>query len=81
MRYRLGDIRLVPPVVAPKPQVFTPDKVVERPVASAAATPLLVKRDVGPKGSTDVVVVPPDTAQKVSDHPNRDERKHGKDKF
>ncbi len=80
MRYRLGDIRLVPPVVAPKPQVFTPDKVVERPVATAAATPLLVKREVGPKGSTDVVIVPADAAQKVADHPNRDDSKDAKNK-
>ena len=80
MRYRLGDIRLVPPVVVPKPMVAVSDKVVERPIATAAATPLLVKRDVGPKGLTDVVVVPPDAPQEVSDHPNRDERKGAKDK-
>jgi len=80
VRYRLGDIRLVPPVVAPKPKAAEPDKVVERPVAMAAATPLLVKRDVGPKGLTDVVVVPPDAPQEVGDHPNRDERKGAKDK-
>ena len=61
--------------------VAVSDKVVERPIATAAATPLLVKRDVGPKGLTDVVVVPADSTQKVGDHPNRDERKHGKDKF
>jgi hypothetical protein len=78
MRYRLGDVRLVPPVITPKPKAVEPDKVVERPVASAAATPLLVKREFGPK--SDVVVVPPDASQEVSDHPNRDERKGAKDK-
>lgn len=81
MRYRLGDIRLVPPVVAPKPQAAAPDKVVERPVA-AAATPLLVKRDVGPRPSLpDVVVKPADAPQKVGDHPNRDDSKGAKDKL
>jgi hypothetical protein len=78
MRYRLGDVRLVPPVITPKPKAVEPDKVVERPVASAAATPLLVKREFGPK--SDVVVVPPDASQEVNDHPNRDERKGAKDK-
>ena len=78
MRYRLGDVRLVPPVITPKPKAVEPDKVVERPTASAAATPLLVKREFGPK--SDVVVVPPDAPQEVSDHPNRDERKGAKDK-
>ena len=78
MRYRLGDVRLVPPVITPKPKAVEPDKVVERPVASAADTPLLVKREFGPK--SDVVVVPPDASQEVSDHPNRDERKGAKDK-
>ena len=78
MRYRLGDVRLVPPVITPKPKAVEPDKVVERPTASAAATPLMVKREVGPK--SDVVVVPPDAPQEVSDHPNRDERKGAKDK-
>lgn len=78
MRYRLGDIRLVPPVITPKPKAAEPDKVVERPTASAAATPLLVKREFGPK--SDIVVVPPDASQEVSDHPNRNERKGAKDK-
>lgn len=80
MRYRLGDIRLVPPVVAPAPKAAEPDKVVERPVATAAATPLLVKREVGPKGSTDIVVVPPDTAQQVGGNPARDDSKDSKHK-
>lgn len=81
MRYRLGDIRLVSPVVVQKPKAAEPDKVVERPAAMAAATPLLVKREFGPKGSTDIVVVPVDPAQKVADHPNRDDSKDRKDKF
>ena len=78
MRYRLGDIRLVPPVITPKPKAVEPDKVVERPTAVAAATPLRVKREFGPK--SDVVVVPPDAPQEVGDHPNRNERKGAKDK-
>ena len=80
MRYRLGDIRLVPPVVAFAPKATALEKVVERPTASAAATPLLVKREVGPKESTAVVVVPADAAQKVADHPNRDDSKDAKNK-
>ena len=80
MRYRLGDIRLVPPVVAPAPKAAEPDKVVERPVSTAADTPLLVKRDVGPKGSTDVVVVPPNAPQQVGGNPARDNSKDSKHK-
>lgn len=81
MRYRLGDIRLVPPVVAFAPKATALEKVVERPAASAAAaTPLLVKREVGPKESTAVVVVPVDAAQKVSGNPNGDDSKDAKNK-
>jgi hypothetical protein len=81
MRYRLGDIRLVPPVVAARPKAVEPDKVVERPVVTAAVTPLLVKRDVGPPpASPQVVVVPVDAAQKVSGNPNGNDGKDAKNK-
>ena len=78
MRYRLGDIQIVPQVITLKPKAVEPEKVVERPVATAA-TPLLVKREFDPKSVE--VVVPPDAPQEVSDHPNRDERKGAKDKL
>ena len=49
MRYRLGDIRLLPSVVVPKPKAAAPDKVVERPaVQQPSPTPLLIKREVLP---------------------------------
>jgi hypothetical protein len=50
VRYRLGDIRLLPPVVVPKPKAAAPDKVVvERPaVQQPSPTPLIIKREVLP---------------------------------
>lgn len=82
MRYRLGDVRLLPPVVVSTPKAAAPDKVVERPVASAAATPLLVKRDVGPKPAlVDVVAVPPTRTQEVDGDHKRDNDEQRKDKL
>lgn len=80
MRYRLGDIRLVPPVVAPAPKAAVPDKVVERSTVTAAATPLLVKRDVGPK-SVEVVAIPPTRTQEVNGDHQRDKDQQRKDKL
>jgi len=49
VRYRLGDIRLLPPVVIPKPKAAAPDKIVERPaVQQPSPTPLIIKREVLP---------------------------------
>ena len=73
MRYRLGDIRLVPPVVVHRPIAAGPDKLVERPTADK---PLAVSAP-----SVEVVVVPPTRTQEVGGDHDRHRTQNRKDKL